>query len=274
MAKQSTSGRTTIEGVDYYYEAHGQGEPLLILHGGLGSIDTFGPGRMMPVFTCGRQVIAVDLQGHGRTTLGTRPIRCEAIADDLDVLLDQLGLTQLDVLGYSFGGGVALRLAIQHPERVRRLALVSTTFADDGWYAEIRAQQKQMGAAIAPMMAKTPMYESYKAVAPRVGDFPRLLEAMGDFMRQQYDWSAEVTELTMPVMLIFGDGDMIRPEHQIAFYQLLGGGLKDAGWNREHMPKNRLAIIPDLTHYEAFANTRMAETVLPFFGSQSGDGRC
>jgi len=268
-AKPSTSGRTAVEGIDYYYEVHGQGASLLILHGGLGSIDTFGPRPMMPVFTEGRQVIAVDLQGHGRTTLGTRPVRCEAIADDIDTLLGRLGHAQVDVLGYSFGGGVALRLAIQHPGRVRRLALVSTTFADDGWYAEIRAQQNQMGAAMAPMMAKTPMYKSYQAVAPNVDDFPRLLDAMGAFMRQQYDWSADVAKLKMPVMLVFGDADMIRPEHQIKFYQLLGGGLKDAGWNREHMPKNRLAIIPDLTHYEAFANTRMAETVLPFFNGAS-----
>jgi pimeloyl-ACP methyl ester carboxylesterase len=262
-AAPGTSGRATINGIDYYYELHGAGEPLLVLHGGLGSIDMFGPGTLMPSFTKGRQVIAVDLQGHGRTTLGTRPIRCEAIADDLNQLLERLGRKQVDVLGYSFGGGVALRLAIQHPERVRRLALVSTTYADDGWYADMRTQQKQVSAAMAPMMAETPMAKRYKAVAPK-DEFPKLLDAMGDFMRQQYDWSAEVAKLPMPVMLVFGDADMIRPEHEIKFYQLLGGGLRDAGWMREHMPKNRLAVIPDMTHYEAFANTRMAETVMPF----------
>jgi len=155
------------------------------------------------------------------------------------------------------------------PSNQGLLDYLAVSFADDGWYAEIRAQQNQMGAAMAPMMAKTPMYKSYQAVAPNVDDFPRLLDAMGAFMRQQYDWSADVAKLKMPVMLVFGDADMIRPEHQIKFYQLLGGGLKDAGWNREHMPKNRLAIIPDLTHYEAFANTRMAETVLPFFNGAS-----
>jgi pimeloyl-ACP methyl ester carboxylesterase len=213
-------------------------------------------------------VIAVDLQGHGRSTLGTRPIRCQAIADDLDTLLGRLGRAQVDVLGYSFGGCIALRLAIQHPERVRRLVLVSAPFAADGWYADMRVQQKEVGAAMAPMMAETPMYKTYRAVAPKVDDFPRLLDAMGDLMREEYDWSAEVAKLKMPVMLVFGDADMVRPEHAIKFYQLLGGGLKDAGWNRENMPKNRLAIIPDLTHYEAFADTRMALTVLPFL-----DGR-
>jgi pimeloyl-ACP methyl ester carboxylesterase len=131
-------------------------------------------------------------------------------------------------------------------------------------------QQKQVGAAMAPMMAETPMYKTYKAVAPKVDDFPRLLDGMGDFMRQKYDWSADVSKLKLPVMLVFGDGDMIRPEHEVKFYQLLGGGLKDAGWNRENMPKNRLAIVPDMTHYEAFASTRAAETVLPFLNNQSG----
>ena len=258
--------RASIKGVDYAYEVRGTGEPLLLLHGGLMSFDMFDAA--MPVLGKGRQVILVDLQGHGRTTLGTRPIRCEAIADDIATLLQQLGRAQVDVLGYSFGGCVALRLAIQHPDRVRRLVLVSTPYANDGWYPEMIVQQKQVGAAMAPMMAQTPMYATYKAVAPKAGDFPRLLDGMGDFMRQKYDWSADVAKLKMPVMLAFGDADMVRPEHMVKFYQLLGGGLKDAGWNRENMSKNRLAIVPDVTHYEAGASTRVAETVLPFLNGQ------
>ncbi len=263
QAAPAKSGRATIAGVDYHYEVHGQGAPLLVLHGGLGSIDMFGPGPHLDALGRGREVIAVDLHGHGRSSLGTRPIRCEAIADDLDALLGKLGRAQVDVLGYSFGGCVALRLAVQHPARVRRLVLVSAPFADHGFYAEMRVQQKQVGAALAPMMAETPMYRNYKAVAPK-DEFPRLLDAMGDFMRRSYDWSADVRGLKLPVMLVYGDADMIRPEHQIEFYRLLGGGLRDAGWNREHMSQNRLAIVPDLTHYEAFANGRVIETVLPF----------
>ncbi len=261
-AKPTTTGRATIKGVDYYYETRGKGEPLLLLHGGLMSTEMFGPA--LPVLAKGRQLIAVDLQGHGRTTLGTRPIRCEAIADDVDALLQQLGRAQVDVMGYSFGGCVAMRLAIQHPERVRRLVVVSAPFADDGWYADMRVQQKQVGAAMAPMMVESPMYKTYKAVAPKPDDFPRLLDAMGDQMRFKYDWSADVAKLKMPVMLVFGDADMVRPEHQIKFYQLLGGGLKDAGWNRENMPKNRLAIVPDVTHYDAFATPRVAQAAVPF----------
>jgi pimeloyl-ACP methyl ester carboxylesterase len=265
-APAKTAGRATLDGVDYYYEVRGQGEPLLLLHGGLGNIDMFEP-QLPP--SAGRQVIAVDLQGHGRSTMGNRPIRCEAIADDMAALLKRLGRTKVDVLGYSFGGCVGLRLAVQHPEVVRRLALVSAPFAADGWYAEMRAQQKQLSAAQAPMMKETPMYKSYVAVAPKPEDFPRLLDAMGAWMRQKYDWSADVAKLKMPVMIVFGDGDMVRPEHEIKFYQLLGGGLKDAGWNREAMPRNRLAILPDVTHYEMFATPRLVETALPFLNDQS-----
>ena len=173
-------------------------------------------------------------------------------------------------MGYSFGGCVAMRLAIQHPERVRRLVVVSAPFADDGWYADMRVQQKQVGAAMAPMMAETPMYKTYKAVAPKPDDFPRLLDAMGEYMRFKYDWAADVAKLKMPVMLVFGDADMVRPEHQVKFYQLLGGGLKDAGWNRESMSPNRWAVLPDLTHYDIFASPRLGETVLPFLNGQSG----
>jgi pimeloyl-ACP methyl ester carboxylesterase len=264
----TSSGRVPVKGVDYYYEVRGQGEPLLLLHGGLGSGDMFGP--VLPALARGRQVITVDLQGHGRTNLGTRPIRCETIADDLVAVLGRLGRAKVDVVGYSFGGCVALRLAVQHPDRVRRLALVSAPFAADGWYAEMREQQKQVSAAVAPMMKDTPMYLTYQAVAPKADDFPRLLDAMGDFMRQSYDWSADVARLKMPVMLVFGDADMIRPEHEIKFYQLLGGGLKDAGWNRENMPRNRLAIVPDVTHYEMFSSPRLADTLVPFLDGKGG----
>jgi pimeloyl-ACP methyl ester carboxylesterase len=206
-AAPATSGRETINGVAYYYEVRGKGEPLLLLHGGLGSIDMFGP--------------------------------------------------------------VLLRMALQHPERVRRLALVSTPFSDDGFYPGIKAQQLTLNAASAPAMKDTPMFKSYAAVAPKVEDFPRLLDTLGNYMRQKYDWSAEVPGLKMPVMLVYGDSDMFSPEHIVKFYQLLGGGLQDAGWQRETMAQNRLAILPDLTHYDIFTSPRLATTVLPFLDGKS-----
>jgi pimeloyl-ACP methyl ester carboxylesterase len=168
------------------------------------------------------------------------------------------------------GGAVALRLAIQRPDRVRRLALVSAGFAQSGFFPEMLPQQAAVSAALAPQMAETPMYKSYMAVAPNPADFPRLLDRMGEWMRMPYDWSEEVKKMKMPVMLVYGDSDMFRPEHEVEFYQLLGGGLKDAGWQRENMSKNRLAIIPNQTHYDIFVSPALVQTALPFLNGETG----
>jgi pimeloyl-ACP methyl ester carboxylesterase len=260
-------GYVTVNGLDHYYEIHGSGEPLLLLHGGLGSIDMFGP--LLPMLARGRQVIGVDLHGHGRTALGDRKISVIDMGDDLAAILRELGFDRVDVLGYSMGAGAGFRLAVQHPSLVRRLVLVSAGFAQDGFYPEILAMQAQIGAGMAEFMKDTPMYQSYKAIAPRPEDFPRLLDQMGEAMRTPYDWSRDVEKLTMPTMLIYGDSDMYRLEHVVAFYKLLGGGLKDAGWMREHMSQNRLAILPNLTHYELFMAPEMVATALPFLDGKS-----
>jgi len=266
----SKTGRVEIAGVSYYYEVRGEGEPLLLLHGGLGSLDMFAP--ILPALWKGRQIIAVDLHGHGRTPLGSRSINLIDIGNDLGALLKQLGYGKVDVLGYSFGGGAAFRLAVQHPEAVRRVALVSAGYSDDAFYPELRAQQVQVGAAMAEAMKATPMYTSYVAVAPHPEEFPNLLDQMGNLMRTRYDWSADVATLKMPVMLVFGDSDMYRPEHVVKFYQLLGGGLKDAGWMRENISQNRLAIIPNRTHYDVFFAPELVTTVLPFLNGETQVG--
>jgi pimeloyl-ACP methyl ester carboxylesterase len=266
--KPQRTGYVPANGVNYYYEIYGRGEPPLVLHGGLGSIEMFGP--VLPLFTKERRIIAVDLHGHGRTALGERPISLIDMGNDLATVVKQLGYDSVDVLGYSMGGGVALRLAIQHPEVVRRLAVVSAGYAQDGFYPEMLPMQAQVGAAMAAAMKETPMYKSYVAVAPRPEDFPRLLDRMGEWMRTPYDWSEDVKKLKGPVMLVYGDADMIRPEHIVRFYQLLGGGLRDAGWQREHMSRNRLAILPNLTHYEIFMAPTLATTVLPFLNGKFG----
>jgi pimeloyl-ACP methyl ester carboxylesterase len=267
--KPAKSGHVQANGVDYYYEIHGSGEPLLLLHGGLGSSDMFD-GNVLPALAKTRQVIAVDLQGHGRTTLGDRPIDLVDIGNDLAFVLDKLGFKQVDVAGYSFGGGAGLRLAIQHPAVVRRLVVISAPIAQNGFFPEMLPQQAAVGAAMAEQMKETPMYKSYVAVAPNPKDFPRLLDRMGEYMRRPYDWSEDVKKLAIPVMLVYGDADMVRPDHIVKFYQLVGGGLKDAGWQREHMSRARLAIIPDVTHYEMFLSPVLAPTILPFLDGKSG----
>jgi pimeloyl-ACP methyl ester carboxylesterase len=262
----SKSDRVEANGVNYYYEIHGAGEPLLLLHGGLGSIEMFEPA--LPILAETRQVIAVELHGHGRTPLGDREIDPSAIGDDMALLLERLGLDEVDVLGYSFGGAIAFRLAVQHPSLVRRLVLVSAGYAQDGFFPEMLPMQAAVGAEMAESMKDSPMYQSYAAIAPNPDEFPKLLDRMGEWMRKPFDWEEDVKKLTMPVMLVYGDSDMFRPEHIVKFYQLLDGGLRDAGWQREYMSQNRLAILPDLTHYEVFLAEELADTVLPFLNGE------
>jgi pimeloyl-ACP methyl ester carboxylesterase len=266
MPKPIKSGHAAVNGVSYYYAVYGQGEPLLLLHGGLGQIEMFGPNLGKLAQT--RQVIGVDLHGHGRTPLGNREINLADMGNDMAGVLKQLGHGKVDVLGYSMGGGVAFQFAVQHPQMVRRLALVSAGYSRDGFYPEMLPQQAAVGAAMAEQMKATPMYQSYVAIAPRPEEFPKLLDQMGALMRKPYDFSPHVRKLSMPVILIFGDSDMFRPEHIVKFYQLLGGGLKDAGWQREHMSQNRLAIIPNITHYEMGLAPELVDTALPFLDGQ------
>lgn len=262
------TGYVAANGVNYYYEIHGQGEPLLLLHGGLGSTGMFEPD--LPALAAKRQVIALDLYGHGRTALTDRPISIVDMGDDMAVVLKGLGIAKADVMGYSLGGGVAFRLAVQHPDVVRRLVLVSTPYAQSGFYPEMLPQQAMVSSAIFDQMKQTPMYLGYKAVAPKPEDFPKLLDKMGASMRQAFDWSDDVKKATMPVMLIYGDADMITLDHAVSFYHLLGGGLMDAGWQREHMSRNRLAILPNVTHYEMAASPALVSTALPFLTGGMG----
>ena len=194
------------------------------------------------------------------------------MGDDMAVILKELGYEEVDVLGYSLGGGVAFRFAVQHPEMVRRLALVSAGFAQDGFYPEMLPQQAAVGAAMAEFMKDTPMYQSYVAVAPKPEEFPKLLDQMGEWMRTPYDWSEDVKKLDHA-----GDARVRRQRHVPpgTHRRVLSTPWRRAqgcGWQREHMSRNRLAILPDLTHYEMFLSPRLAATVLPFLNGKSGIG--
>lgn len=259
---QPKTGYAPINGLRLYYEIHGTGEPLILLHGGVGSTGMFA--SILPELSKSRQVIAVDLQGHGRTADIDRPLKIETMADDIAGLMRHFRIDSADVMGYSLGGEVALRTAIQHPRVVRKMVGVSSTFRRDGWYPEILAGMSQMGAAAAEPMKHTPMYEMYSRIAPNPDDWPVLLTKLGDLLRQDYDWSKEVAAIHSPTMLVFGDADAVRPVHAVQFFELLGGGKKDGGWDGSGISRARLAILPGLTHYNVFSSAALPAAVIPF----------
>jgi pimeloyl-ACP methyl ester carboxylesterase len=263
------SGATAHSGYEpssgVYYEIHGTGQPLILLHGGVGSIEMFGP--VLPQLAQGRRVIAVDLRAHGRTADVDRPLSYEAMADDVAALVAHLGLEKTDIMGYSLGGAVALQTAFRHPHRVRKLVVVSTTFAQDGWYPEVLAAMAQMGPEAAEAMKQTPLYEHYARIAPRPQDWPVLITKLGDLLRTDYDWSREVSALRVPTMIVMADADSVRTAHAVEFYGLLGGGQRDAGWDGSARPVSRLAILPGTTHYDVFTSPALVPAVTPFLES-------
>jgi pimeloyl-ACP methyl ester carboxylesterase len=263
-----TGEHTSVNGIDLYYERHGSGRPLVLLHGGLGSGEMFGP--VLPSLADHHQVVAVDLQGHGRTADIDRPLDLRLMADDVAALIDHLGLDGADVVGYSLGGGVAWQVAIRHPEKVRRLVAVSAHIRRDAIYAEMLAQQGQVNAAAADFMKQTPMYELYQRVAPRPEDFPRLLDKIGELMTRDFDLSDDVRGLRMPALVMAADADMAPPSHYVEVFRLLDGGLRDGGWMGEGRPAggHALAILPGLTHYNIFASPLFAQATLAFLDQE------
>jgi pimeloyl-ACP methyl ester carboxylesterase len=253
-----------VNGLHLYYEVHGTGSPLVLLHGGLGSGDMFGP--VLPAFADRHQVIVPDLQGHGRTADIDRPLDLRLMADDVAALIDHLDLGQVDVVGYSLGGGVALQTAIKHPAKVRRLVTACAHIRRDAIYPEMLAQQGQVGAAAAEFMKQTPMYELYQRVAPRPEDFPRLLDKIGASMAKDFDLSDDVRSLQVPTLVMAADADMAPPSHYVEVFALLGGGQRDGGWDGAGRPDggHALSILPGLTHYDLFSSLLFATTSLAF----------
>ncbi len=260
--KDARSSYASVNGLNLYYEIHGAGEPLILLHGGVGAIEMFG--EVLPSLAQNRQVVAVDLQAHGRTADIDRPLSFELMAGDIAALIKHLGIEDADVMGYSLGGGVALRIAIQYPEVVRKLVLVSTPFKRDGWYPEVLAGMGQMGPQVAEQMKQTPMYQLYASIAPKPEDWPVLLTKLGELLRQDYDWSNEVAAIKAPTLIVVGDADSVRTAHAVAFFELLGGGKVDAGWDGSGMSNARLAILPSMTHYNIFSSPTLAAVVASF----------
>src|SRR3989442_3734565 len=253
-----------VNGIKLHYETHGAGRPLILLHGGLGSGEMFGP--VLPRLAERHQVITPDLQGHGRTADIDRPIDVRLMAGDIGALIDHLKLDKPDLVGYSLGGGVALHTAAQYPAKIRRLVAASANIRPDAIYPEMRAQQGQVNAAAAQFMKDTPMYQLYQRVPPHPEDFPRLLDKIGASMSKDFDYSAEVRGLQMPTLIVAGDADMAPPSHYVEVFKLLDGGLRDGGWMGEGRPKggHALAILPGVTHYNMAISPLFATVTLAF----------
>jgi pimeloyl-ACP methyl ester carboxylesterase len=273
-----TSGSTTnetgtgryadVNGINLYYEVHGTGRPLVLLHGGLMMGEMFGP--VLPLLAQRHQVITVDLQGHGRTADIERPIDVRLMADDIAALIDRLGLERPDLVGYSLGGGVALQVGVKYPAKIRKLVIVSANIRRDAIPAEMLAQQAQVSAAAAEFMKDTPMYQEYQRVAPRPQDFPRLLDKIGQSMAKDFDFSEEVRGLQVPTLIVAADADMAPPSHYVEVFKLLDGGLRDGGWMGEGRPKggHALAILPGLTHYNIGTSPLLAAVTLSFLDKE------
>jgi pimeloyl-ACP methyl ester carboxylesterase len=258
-----------VNGLHLYYETHGSGPALILLHGGLGSGEMFAP--ILPTLAAQHQVIVVDLQGHGRTADIDRPIDIRLMADDIAALIDQLALDKPDLVGYSLGGGVAFFTAVKYPDKVGRLVMASANIRRDAIPREMLAQQEQVNAAAAEFMKDTPMYQLYEAVAPRPQDFGRLLDKIGTAMAQDFDFSEELRAIQVPTMIVCADADMAPPSHYVEAFKLLDGGLRDGGWMGEGRPKggHALAVLPGLTHYNLGVSPLFATVALDFLTQEA-----
>lgn len=261
---QGTGERATVNGIELYYETRGTGRPLVLLHGGLVSGESYE--AVLPALSADHQVVLVDLQGHGRTADIDRPIDHRLMADDVAALIDHLGLEDADVVGYSLGGGVALHTAAAHPAAVRRLVIASTYTTSAAVYPELRQQQLQVSGASIDFMKNTPLYAAYQRVAPRPEDFARLLDKVGASMAPEFDYSDVVRSLLVPTLVMAADADMAPPRHFVEMFELLGGGQRDGGWLGDGRPDggHALAILPGLTHYDITASPLFSATTLAF----------
>jgi pimeloyl-ACP methyl ester carboxylesterase len=259
----SNANFADVNGQHIFYSVHGAGKPLILLHGGIDP-DSFGSN--LAKLAKRRQVIAVHLQAHGRTPDTDRPLRCEALGDDVAALIGHLKLGKADVMGYSLGSDVALQTAIRHPDVVDRLVLVSGMMRKDGAYPEAVAALNQLEANAA-MLGGSVKASRLGQAYPDV-DWTNLFRKVGDLTKRPFDWSADVAKVRARTLLVFADADYMRPEHMVEFWKALGGGQRDAGIDGSLRPANQFAIVPNTTHYTLAVEPMLPEIVERFLGTE------
>lgn len=259
--RPANCGFAAVNGVRLYHEIYGEGEPLVLIHGGLTTIGQM-QGWIEPLAKS-RQVIAVEMQGHGRSADTDRPMSFPAMGDDIAALLDHLKVPVADLVGHSFGGASALRAAIQHRDKVRRLVVISSPAARSGWFPEARQGMSQVSAAMAENMMHTPAGQ-FSLQWPEPQLFPKFLDKMGKMLSEDYDWSKDIAQLPMPVLLIFADNDSVSQRHVAEFFALLGGGVKEPGWRNTQLSQSRLAVVPGYSHYNLLTSLEVPQIVVKF----------
>ncbi|WP_227687073.1 alpha/beta fold hydrolase [Spirosoma arboris] len=235
------SGYAAVNGLNMYYEVYGKGKPIVLLHGSFMTIP-LNWSHIIPLLMKDRKVIVAEMQGHGRTRDISREIRYETMADDVSGLLKHLNLDQADIVGYSMGGGVAFQLAVRHPEQVRRLVVLSGTYAHDGWWPDAEAS---FATATAEQFNGTPIQEQYESLGNDTAHFPEFFNKVIGIDLRPYDWSKEVKSIPAPIFLAMGDADGVRYEHALALFRAKGGGNMG---DLHGLPQSRLAILPGTTH--------------------------
>lgn len=241
-AQTPTKGHAPVNGLKMYYEIHGKGDPIVLLHGSFMTITNNWTG-MMPRLAKSRRVIAVELQGHGRTADINRDFSYENLADDVAALLDYLKIERADVLGYSMGGGVAMQVAIRHPEKVRKVVSVSAVFRHDGWVKEAVEAFPKMEPG---MFKGSPIETEYKKLSPTPDKFDTFVKRVIQMDIKPYDFGAGKLKATKaPMLFIHGDADGVRLDHISEMFR-----LKDGEIFGDMRPRSdsRLAILPNTTH--------------------------
>ena len=255
-----------VNGLDMYYEVHGRGTPLVLIHGAYMSIDS-NWAELIPTFARRYRVIAVELQGHGRTRDVDRPITYEGMADDVAALLETLGVPCAAVFGYSMGGGVAIRLAMQYPELVNRLIVASASISYDAYPPDFRS----MIEGVTPeLMEGTPFHEEYLRLAPDPAAFPRLVEKLRALDLQWFAWpEEEFAKIAVPTLLVFGDADVVSLEHAVKMHKLLGGRMNG---DLTGLPKAQLLVLSGTTHFGVISEAQslaILRKVVPSFLRQT-----
>ena len=239
---KNKSSYAEVNGLNMYYEVHGNGKPLVLLHGSFMTI-ALNFGKMIPAFARDRKVIAIEQQGHGHTEDIDRPVSYEQMADDTAELLRQLGIEKADILGYSLGGTTAIELAIRHPDRVRKLVVISAPYKRDGWYPEYYPTMESL---TPEMFIGSGLPEAYADVAPNPDNWAKLVEK---FKKLGVEFIGRTPEefqsIKAPTLIMIGDSDSVPPEKAVEMFKLLGGGVFG---DIVGLPRSQLAVIPGTTH--------------------------